>query len=156
MTLKRWDGAAYQDVAAVKRWDGTSWVTAASVKRWDGSAWQTVALAGGSAVSIALSPDNVNVSTFDPEPAPLSTTLSGGTTATASGGTGPYTYAWSYVSGDTAISPTTATNAASCSWNRTLHKNSEAQAIWKVVATDSLGATSTRQVSLYFSYSTDL
>lgn len=39
MTGKRWDGAAFTDLATRKRWDGTGFVDLTVGKRWDGTQW---------------------------------------------------------------------------------------------------------------------
>ena len=60
-------------------------------------------------------------------------------TATASGGTGPYTYAWTYVSGSsfTITAPSTAATAFSTTLTASQYKNGT----YRCTATDSLGAT---------------
>lgn len=39
MSVKRFDGTNWIDVASVKRFDGLNWIDAASVKRFDGTNW---------------------------------------------------------------------------------------------------------------------
>ena len=68
-------------------------------------------------------------------------------TASASFGTGPWTYAWAYFSGDvldTIGSPTSATTGFSTA----LADSERAEAIYRVTATDSLLATATADVAV--------
>jgi hypothetical protein len=65
-------------------------------------------------------------------------------TATASFGTGPWTYAWTYVTGDvfTVSNPANATT----NFSTTLGDGQAKYAIYRVTATDSLAATKTADV----------
>jgi hypothetical protein len=69
-------------------------------------------------------------------------------TVTASGGTGPYTYAWAYVSGDavfTAGSPTAVTTTFS---GTITSLGQDFTAVWRCTATDSLAATASTTVGV--------
>ncbi|MEL7445567.1 MAG: hypothetical protein AAGK02_07115 [Pseudomonadota bacterium] len=70
-------------------------------------------------------------------------------TASATGGTGPYTYAWSKVSGDTFT--VNGPSAASTSFSATVSAGETKSAVYKVTATDSLTATGSAQVSVSIS-----
>lgn len=158
MTLKRWDGAAYQDIAAIKRWDGSSWVDLTVLKRWDGSAWVDITLpgGGGGSLSITISRDFLQKADIDPEPAPSFKTLQTATvTVTAVGGTGPYTYAWSRVSGDSAIL-CTQPNLASTEFSATVAKNSDRTATWRCTVTDAAMAVRTVDIDILITYSNNL
>lgn len=158
MTLKRWDGAAFQDIATIKRWDGASWVDLTVLKRWDGAVWQDIPLpgGGGGALSATVSDATVfgtEIRNGPGQPAVLAVGSDNPSTitVTASGGTGPYTYAWSHVSGDSAVqvlNPTSATTdfIANCG------KNQTKQAFKKCVITDSLLATVELTVSSSHTY----
>lgn len=157
MTAKRWDGAAFQDILTTKkRWDGASWVDLTVAKRWDGAAWIDIPGFIGGGLTVSASPGDAVGNVFDPEPAPLFTTVtSNSVTATPTGGTGPYTYAWSRVSGDSAISATASTSATTA-FSAVVGKNQEKNAVWKVVVTDSLAATAEATVNINLSYTTDI
>lgn len=65
-------------------------------------------------------------------------------TAAVSGGFGPFSYSWSYVSGDvfTIGSPTSAT----ASFSKTLTGNSHQSGTYRVTVTDSVGDTATATI----------
>lgn len=157
MTAKRWDGSAYQDVLTTKkRWDGTAWVDLTVAKRWDGVAWVDIPMFISGGLTVSVSPGDAVGDVFHPEPAPLfATVTSNSVTATPTGGTGPYTYAWSLVSGGSAISATAPT-AASTAFSAVIGKNQEKNAVWKVVVTDSLSATAEAIVNISLLYTTDI
>lgn len=157
MTLKRWDGAAMVDLTTLKRWDGAAFVDLTIAKRWDGAAFQDIAgFGGGSGFSVTVSPGTAVGSLFTPEPAGLfQTVTTNNVTAAAAGGTGPYTYSWTYVSGSSAHIPSNS-SAATTNWSATQPKNSVRQSVWRVTATDSLGATATADVAVETESATDL
>lgn len=159
MTMKRWDGAAYQDLATAKRWDGAAYQDLTVAKRWDGVAWIDITLPGGGGgdLSATANKENVFNNELDFEPAPafktLTTTQSVLVTATGGIGAGP-TYAWTKLSGDSAIlcnSPT----AASTYFNCTIGKNQFKEAIWRCTVTRGV-QTATVDVHVSFDYSTGL
>lgn len=154
--MKRWDGSSQVDLTTAKRWDGSAFVDLTVAKRWDGTAFVDIALPGAAGMSLTLTPTSPGSRVFTPEPAPLATTLSTSASVSVTGGTGPYTYAWSYVSGDVGITASTGTTGTSCGWQCTLHKNSEATARWQVVVTDSTSATRTQLFDIDFAYATNL
>lgn len=82
---------------------------------------------------------------------PAGTVTTPSATAGVSGGTGPYTYAWSRVSGDTftVTSPTAATTTFSASVGVV---NSTKIATYKCTVTDSLGVTGSDTVDVEVDY----
>lgn len=147
MTLKRWDGAAYVDLTTLKRWDGASWVDITLLKRWDGAAWQDIALpgGGGGSLSATASPGQANGLKVDPALVVVVTSFV--VTVTASGGTGPYTYAWSYVSGDSAPVPSSYTSN-SVSFSASVPRGVEYNSVWKCRVTDALAATTSVNINV--------
>ena len=116
----------------------------------------TVTDSGAVSVSIAF---NVSTLSASLSTGTLSATLSGsgslatGTvTATPTGGTGPYTYAWSKVSGDT-VTPSSTTTAA-ITFSATGTAPQTIAAVWQCVVTDSTTSTAsagTVSISLVYS-----
>lgn len=71
--------------------------------------------------------------------------------ATASGGTGPYTFVWTFISGVGAIAAT-APMAATTAWSlATTGSISDRTAYWMVTATDSASHTAVAFVTVNFS-----
>lgn len=147
------------DTATEKRWNGSAWVDLTIAKRWNGSAWIDIAFpgGGGSGLSATVSDGSVFGSEFRLSPPAQPSVLAVGSdnppsvTVTATGGTGPYTYAWSHVSGDSAVqvlSPTAATTAfiANCG------KNQTKAAVKRCTVTDSLLASVTVDVNVSLTY----
>lgn len=119
MTIKRWNGSAQVDVAAVKRWNGSSFVDVAAARRWNGGSWVTIVLPGGGGgdLSATASPSDITVFVHEPDySAPPAATLYTSATVTATGGSGGGpTYQWSLVEGPGNIShPTSAATSFSC------------------------------------------
>lgn len=110
MTFVRKQGGGNVAPTIVRRRSGGTWANVQTIKRRLSGAWVTVWTAY-TAVSVVLNPTSVtkrssgtNASGPSGSTAPV--------TATASGGSGTITYAWTRVSGDTgtAISSTTASS----------------------------------------------
>lgn len=159
MTMKRWDGVAFQDLATAKRWDGVAWVDLTIAKRWDGAAWIDIPLpgGGGGGLSATASAGSAEGSVFIPEPAPLVTTVFTNTsitvTATGGMGSGP-TFSWARVSGDSAITATAPTSATTA-FSANMGKNRELSATFRCTVTRGVEVV-TVDVGVYLSYSTDI
>lgn len=71
-------------------------------------------------------------------------------TALPSGGQGPYTYAWAYLSGDTAtiLSPTQATTA----FQRSANPGETLEGTFRCTVTDAYGSTATADATATFSH----
>jgi hypothetical protein len=145
MVMKRWDGAAHVDLTVAKRWDGAAHVDLTLAKRWDGAAWVDIPLpgGGGGGLSATASPGRAIGEVTDTNL--FVTVTSNSVTVTPSGGTAPYTYAWTRLSGDSAVaanSPTTATTTFSAN----VPKWDSREATMQCTVTDSLSATTTVNV----------
>lgn len=92
---------------------------------------------------------------FLPEPAPGTHDVQMSASVSIEGGIGPYSYSWTYVSGDAGIQPTGSTTNAYCAWSAIVNKNSSRSAVWRVTVTDSVD-TAAASVTVSLSYSTDL
>lgn len=101
---------------------------------------------GGGSITVSVSPYIVSKTRSG-----IGTITTPAATATPSGGTGPYTYAWSLMTGDTFTvdSPTASSTTFTAFLGDGLNKN----AIYKVIVTDSAAATGTGYV-LVGGYST--
>lgn len=157
MTMKRWNGSAFVDTSTEKRWNGSAWVDLTVAKRWNGSAWVDIAFSGGGGggLSATVNDGTVFGEVVDIGPAPavvnVVSTLPSTVTVTPSGGTGPYTYSWSHVSGDSAVQVSSPT-AATTQFNANVGKNQTKAAVKRCTVQDSLGATASVDVSVSLAY----
>lgn len=154
MTMKRWDGAAFQDLATAKRWDGASWIDLTVAKRWDGASWADIPLPGGGAgdLSATASRSTCDGTVIVDAPAPLFRNITSNTvTITATGGTGVGpTYSWARVSGSSAISATVPTGATTA-FTASVGSNQTLSAVFRCTITR--GAESvTIDVTVFLSY----
>lgn len=109
-------------------------------------------------VSGSASPSPVDEQVFLNEPAPGSQTVFGNTTITPAGGNGgPYTYAWSYLSGDASISftPGGSPTGKTCQFSATVLKGGTKTATFRCVVSDGISSFNV-DVSVSLSYFTDL
>jgi hypothetical protein len=158
MTLKRYDGAAFVDIAAIKRYDGAAFVDLTLLKRYTGGVWVDITLPGGAGdLSATVSPAVVSKTTHVGVGGPtvaLVTTLQSASVSVI-GGNDPYTYAWTFVSGDSAVlcnSPT----SSSTQFHATIHKNNSVSAIWRCTVTDDDDTTVTVDVTVNLAYEENL
>jgi hypothetical protein len=77
--------------------------------------------------------------------------LSGSSTATPVGGLGPYTYAWSYLSG-TAMTVTGASAATATFTSPALDPGQSVFAHYRCTCTDSSGQTATKDITVVFEF----
>lgn len=105
--------------------------------------WQTV-----SPLSAIASPDPVSGTTFG-----TGTATTNATTVTPSGGTAPYTYAWTRVSYEASVAPSiTSAAAASTTFTQTGIGTGESYgAVFRCTVTDANGLTATADVSAIWS-----
>lgn len=159
MTMKRWDGGSWNtDLTTRKRWDGASWVDLTVARRWDGASWVDIAFpgGGGGSFSATISDGNPYGDVFDPMPAPLfKPVTSSSTTVTPSGGTGPYTYSWSRISGDSAVSADSPT-AATTTFSANVPREGFRTAVYRCTITDSLAATTFVDATVLLEYTSNL
>lgn len=147
MTMTRWNGTADVALTVAERWNGSSWVPLTVAERWNGSAWVAITLpgGGGGALSATVSAESVAGSEFRSGPGqPAVLTVASDTpaqvTVTPTGGTGPYTYAWTHESGSSAVQ-VDAPTAATTGFTANIGKNQSRTAVKRCTVTDSLLAT---------------
>lgn len=105
---------------------------------------------------LQASAPGVSRSIFLAEPAPPTSSVSGGTTVSVSNNVGAVTYSWARVSGSTAISISSATSA-SPSFTASVTKNSGGvNATWRCTVTDSVGQVRAFDISVFLDYNTNL
>ncbi len=153
MTMKRWNGVSWFDLTTAKRWNGVAWIDLTVAKRWNGTSWIDIALPGGpppGSVVATMSPGAVSGSVSGVTPAVRSVT-SNFATLTVAGGTGPYAYQWTRVSGSSGVL-ITAPNANSTSFHAAVPKGDTRQATMRCTVTDSLSASSFADVLVTLSY----
>lgn len=137
--MKRWDGSAHVDNTIAKRWDGTAWVDLTVAKRWDGTAWIDIPLPGGAPpATVAVTVNDASAVGSVTNNSLFVTVNSNSITATAAGGTGPYTYSWVKLSGHSAIAVSNAA-AASVYFTANVARDAEYTATYRVTATDTIG-----------------
>lgn len=160
MTAKFWNGGAQVDVVVRKFWNGSSWVDIGLAKFWNGGSWVDITFAGGgggAGLSATVSAGSVQGTEFRVSPPAWPAVLTVGSdtpstvTVTPSGGTGPYTYAWTHESGDSAVQVTAPTSATT-GFVGNIGKNQTKSAIKRCTVTDSLGATTSVTVSVTLEY----
>lgn len=114
MALRRRSGGGWVDVSNVRRRQGNGWVNVEFVRRRQGGAWITV-FSSYTAPSVSVSPSYVLGTSSGT--GPTGTVNTARTTASVSGGTGNYTFAWERISGNTnatATSPASPDTAFRC------------------------------------------
>lgn len=158
MTMKRWNGSTMVDTSIEKRWSGSAWVDLTIAKRWNGSAWVDIAFPGGGGGGVSATVNDGTVfgseARFGPgQPSVLNVVsdLPVSVTVTPSGGTGPYTYSWSHLSGDSAVQ-VSAPSSATTQFNANVGKNQTKAATKRCTVTDSLGDTAFVDVFVNLTY----
>lgn len=137
-------GNALRTVAALRMRDaGNALRTIQMIRMRDASnVLRTVYVA----MAAAVNPSSVSGTRGSFGPGALSVT-SNVATATPSGGTAPFTYAWSFVAGDNTIGATAPTSA-STTFSASVPFGSQKSATFGVTVTDANGASAAAQVSV--------
>lgn len=126
---------------------GGAWRTCTAVYAKSGGSWRQVWAPAGPALSANLSPGSVSGSGTGN--GPLTTDSC---TCTPSGGTAPYSYAWTYSSGDGAISADSG-SAASTTFSVSGTAQETKTGAWHCHVTDSVaGSTNTGDVSIALTF----
>lgn len=112
------------------------------IDAWNGSAWKLVQ-SFAPPITLAVTP---SVSGAGSSFGTISIT-SGVATATPTGGTGPYTYAWTKVAGDTLT--VTSPNSASTTFRAGIGPSDSRSATYRCTVTDKNGLTASGNVSIY-------
>lgn len=111
------------------------------------------AVGAGTSIPLAVSASDVSGSAANTTGSALVTSSTPGTTA--SGGYSPYTYAWTYVSGDAGIACSNST-AQSPSFSKTLSAgpggSTDTNAVWRCTVTDSASQTAHADINIHLHY----
>lgn len=145
MTSQRWNGTSFVSTSIAQRWNGTAWVNITVAKRWDGSTWVDLGLVGAGSLSVVL--DKAYAFGTSISNALTKSVTSTMVNATATGGSPGYTYAWTQVSGSSAIQPDSP-NSPSTTFTANVSRDQTIDAVYMLTVTDSLGATTTINVNV--------
>lgn len=162
MTMKWFDGSVWIDLTTAKWFDGANWIDLTLAKWFDGANWIDIPLpgGGGGGLSATVSDSTVFGSELRVQPPVAPAVLTVGSdspstvTVSATGGTGPYTYAWIHVSGDSAVQVGAPTSGLT-GFVGNIGKNQSKSAVKRCVVTDSLGATAIVDVSVTLTYTVE-
>jgi hypothetical protein len=141
MPLKVIVGTATKDTARMEAYPATTAKRATRIEAWDGSAWK-VAQSFAPTMSLSVTPE-VSGSSGSPSGGVIT---SAAAFATPTGGTGPYTYAWTIVSGN-ALTVNTP-NSANTSFRSSVGPGNSKFAVYRCTCTDSLGTTADDTVNV--------
>ena len=143
MTVQVRAGGAFKTITRAKVRVNGAWRNIVSAKCLIGGEWKTVGnfTSGGGTITLVLNPTTISAARR------LSTVTSTNVTATPSGGQGPYTYAWTKVSGDdiSATNPNTAITAFRAT---TMTVDETRTAVFRCTCTDSFGNTDTEDLTV--------
>jgi len=134
MPLKVIVGTATKDAARLEAYPATTAKRATRIEAWNGSAWKLVQ-SFAPTMSLSVTP-SVSGESYSPSGGII---VSDAAFATPSGGVGPFTYAWTRVSGATLTVSTP--NLASTSFQANVPASATRNAVYRCTATDSLGTT---------------
>lgn len=148
MSVRVRDGSGLRVIKGIRARDGSGVRVIKTGKIRDGSGLRTFFTSGGPFLATPLTADiGITKSTTG---ANKSFTLPH--TLTVGGGTSPYAYAWSKVSGSTVIT-TGPTNAATITFGATLAPDTVEEATWKCIVTEAGGGSITCFVNVHFNLS---
>lgn len=142
-----WEGGAWHAIQGPYTYQSGSYHAIVQGWTWQSGAWHLML------GQLHVSANNINTSVSGISP---SFFVSGSSTASPTGGSGSYTYLWTYVSGDAGITPDNAT-LQSPTFGKTIFcgpgSNCPVTASWKVTVTDtvtSLTANATISIALEY------
>lgn len=141
-------GGVLRTISKLGVWDGSRLVPLKSLKVMDGATLRTVATF---APALTLSASPSSASGIAASNTPINVTTNS-VTAVPTGGTGPFTYAWTVVSFTAGASPviTSSTNAATTFRQNTMTPDTTASAVFRCTVTDAFGLTATVDVPADF------
>lgn len=153
--MKFWNGTAHVDLATAEYWDGAAFVPLTIAKYWNGTVFVDIPLpgGGGGSFSVTASPGSASGAVTDNNL--FVNVVSNGVTVTPTGGTGPYTYLWTKVSGDSAVTVSNST-AASVTFSATVPRDQERNAVYRCTVTDSLAASAFVDVYVFLIHNSNL
>lgn len=145
MPLKVIANGATKDAESAQVTVGNAQKRVVRIDAWNGSAWK-LAQSFASPLSLTVSPSEVTGAESSLSPVLVT---SGTAYATPAGGTAPYTYAWTKVSGDTLT--VTSPSRAFTAFQATLSANDLSNAVYRCTVTDKNGLTAQDTVNVTLS-----
>lgn len=141
-------GSVLRTITRLGVWDGSRLIPMKALKLLDGATLRTIATF---APALTLSASPASASGIAASNSPINVTTNS-VTAVPTGGTGPFTYAWTVVSFTGPSSPfvTSVTSAATTFRQNTMTPDTTASAVFRCTVTDAFGLTATVDVPADF------
>lgn len=141
MALQIRQGGTWITPTALKIYSGGAWRNIRGIKIYANGAWRDVA-SFTSPISLAISPTSISKSSVS------SVVTTAAVTATPTGGTSPYSYSWTRLSGASEITANSPTSASTSFTGDGVPNGVTLTAIFRCTVTDSFGSTASAEITV--------